>query len=333
MKRDRITPGIILVFIGAVILLCNFGYLHFHIMNFFHMWPVFLVIAGVNLLLANRHEAWVRITKAIVLLVGLFIIFFGDVGGRNWFFPGFYHYSYHNNNNDADDDDDDDSSLVINGKVVKIDGNSFYHTDFAPGTKLAHLNLSGGGTTYLLSDTTNSLFAADVKEYYGHYHLENHSEDSVATVDFDMNGNHNGHWNWGSGNDKSNKATLKLNPVPVWEINVNAGATDLNFDLSKFKVSACTINGGAASFKVRVGEPVAGNTDITVKSGVSDITIEVPKDAACSIVSSTGLSSNTYSGFNKTSGNDYETQGFGAAKNRIYINISGGLSDFKVNRY
>ena len=61
--------------------------------------------------------------------------------------------------------------------------------------------------------------------------------------------------------------------------------------------------------------------------------VSVPKDAACSIVSSTGLSSNSFDGFTKTSDNHYETPGFGSAKNKIFIRISGGMSDFKVSRY
>jgi hypothetical protein len=51
------------------------------------------------------------------------------------------------------------------------------------------------------------------------------------------------------------------------------------------------------------------------------------------ITSSTGLSSNNFDGFNSDGNNEYKTPGFDAAKNKIYITISGGLSDFKVRRY
>jgi len=74
-------------------------------------------------------------------------------------------------------------------------------------------------------------------------------------------------------------------------------------------------------------------TNINVSTGASDVTIEVPNNAACHIKSDSGLSSNTFDGFNKMNNGEYETGGFDSAKNKIYIHISGGISDFKVHRY
>ncbi|MCJ8209462.1 cell wall-active antibiotics response protein [Mucilaginibacter sp. RS28] len=332
MKKDRLGPGIILVLIGVAILLVNLGYLEFHWSNFLHLWPVFLIIGGVNLLLANNRTVAARIVKTGVLAAGLFVLFFADFGDRFSFLP----HIYFNHRGNGDEDfsfDDDDSDTVKNGNVVKIDGNNFYHTPYTAVTKFAKLNISGGGMQYRLSDTTNELFSADIKEYYGHHVMKVETHDSSSVIDFRMKGDARGHFRWSSDDKKTNKAEIKLNLAPIWNINVNAGATDLDFDLSKYKVSNFAINGGAASFKVKLGQPVEGNTEVTVKSGVSDITVNVPKDAACSINSSTGLSDNNFSGFTKTESGRYETPGFSAASKKIIIRISGGLSDFKVNRY
>ncbi|WDF54566.1 LiaI-LiaF-like domain-containing protein [Mucilaginibacter sp. KACC 22063] len=336
MKKDRLTPGIILVLIGLAVLASNFGYLHFHWTNFVYLWPLFLVIGGVNLLLANNYAPWARATKIIVLVGCLGILFFGDFGHRYRFFPHIF-INGHSHNNDGDNDgidigDDDDDSDSTSTGLVKVDGNSYYHTPFTNDIRIAKLNLNGGATTYNLSDTTNQLFAADVKEFYGHYSLTNHTQDSVSNITFDMKGDHKAHFSW-HGNNKSNKATLKLNVLPVWDMDITAGATDLNFDLSKFKIRNFNLHGGAASFDVKLGQPVAGSSNIDVSSGVSDITISIPKDAACSIETSTGLSSNSFDGFNKTEDNHYETPGYANAKNKFAIKISGGLSDFKVKRY
>ncbi len=339
MRREKITPGVILVLIGAVVLLRNFVYLHFHWSNILHLWPIFLVIGGVNLIFANNRSIWATVVKLTVVIVGLGLLLFGDFGSR-YRFPVFYfngHHHYKDDNDDDmdmsddnDNDDDSDSSMHI-GDVVKVDGNSFYHTPFTTGTKAARLNLSGGGTTYSLSDTTNNLFAANVKEFSGRYTLKTRTEDSVSVVDFNMNNEHRRSFTWGD--NKANTATLKLNPNPLWDVNIKAGATSLDFDLAKFKVRSLVLSGGAASFSIKLGQPVADNTKVTVSSGVSDITVSVPKDAACMITSSTGLSSNNFEGFNGDGNNVYKTEGFDSAKNKIYITISGGLSDFKVRRY
>ncbi len=339
MRREKITPGIILVLIGAVVLLRNFGYLHFHWTNILHLWPIFLVIAGVNLIFANNRTVWATVIKLTVIIIGFGLLLFGDFGDK-YRFPMFYFNGHHHKDSDDDDmdmsdddnnNDDDSDSTMHPGAMVKVDGNSFYHTPFATGTKLARLNLSGGGTTYNLSDTTNELFTANVKEFSGRYTLKNRTEDSVSVVDFNMNNEHRRSFTWGD--NKSNTATLKLNTNPLWDVNIKAGATSLDFDLAKFKVRSLVLSGGAASFSIKLGQPVADNTKVTISSGVSDITVSVPKDAACMITSSTGLSSNNFDGFNSDGNNEYKTPGFDAAKNKIYITISGGLSDFKVRRY
>jgi hypothetical protein len=152
-------------------------------------------------------------------------------------------------------------------------------------------------------------------------------DDSVEVIEFHQNHQNGFHM----GNNK-NESTIRLNPNPEWKINVETGAASLNFDLSKFKVRELKIHGGAASFKVRMGAPLS-MTDVEVETGVSGVDISIPQNAACSIETDSGLSDNHFEGFNKTSDNNYETPGFNAAKNKMHIHISGGLSDFHVRRY
>src|ERR1700744_4458448 len=117
MRNDKIIPGVVLVLIGAAILLGNFGYLHFHWWNIFHLWPIFLVIAGVNLVFANNKTGWATALKIGVVVLGFGLLLFGDFGNRYNFWPRM-HYSYHNDkdddddnnmSDDSDDDDDDDN--------------------------------------------------------------------------------------------------------------------------------------------------------------------------------------------------------------------------------
>lgn len=327
MKRNKLTPGIVLVCIGLLLLLVKLNVLHFHWMNILHLWPVFLIIGGINLLLSYYHETWARVLKALVWVGGLCLIFFADFGNRYTFFP---HFTIHTRgDNDFDIDDDDDDTTGTHG-VVKVDGNSYYHTPYNDSIRTAKLNLEGGGTTYRLADTTSELFAADVKEYSGRYSLTTNTHDSLAVMDFHMR-SHHGRFEW-DGNNRGNKAVLKLNNKPEWQLSLKAGATDLDFDLSKFKIRTFNLNGGAASFKVKLGQPVASNTEVIVNSGMSDVTVDVPRNAPCVIESKTGLSDNNFDGFTKTGGH-YETPGLDFSKPHINIKIKGGLSDFKVRRY
>jgi hypothetical protein len=333
MRNDKLIPGMILVMIGAIFLLNNFGYINFHWSNLFHLWPIFLVIGGVNLVFANNRSAWATILKISVVVAGFALLIFGNFGDRHrWWWP---RHSYHYNNDNNDDSDNSDNNSDDNddnnpGGITKVEGNSAFTEPYSATARVARLNISGGGATYSLHDTTNNLFTANTKEFFGKYQYAHHQDDSVYVMDFSMKDNKNGHFNWGS--DKSNIANLKLNVNPEWEINVETGASKIDFDLSKYKLRSLVLKGGAASFTARIGQPLA-TTNVQVSTGVSEVTIEIPQNAACRVETDSGLSSNSFDGFTKKDDGHYETTGFDAAKNKIYIHMSGGISDFKVRRY
>jgi|EP01037_Dinobryon_pediforme_P010598 hypothetical protein len=322
MKNDKLIPGLILVLIGAAILLSNFGYLHFRWYNIFHLWPILLVIGGINLVFAHNKTVWATVLKISVVVLGFGLILFGNFGERYSFWPG-SHFSY--NNYDMNDDDDDDSDST--SAPVKMSSNGTFNEPYKADIKYARLEVSGGGITYSLSDTTNQLFSAATKDTKNRYEFTHSTDDSVYVVNFKMKDHKNFHFD-----SEKNDAVFRLNPNPIWDINIATGATALNFDLSKFKVKELNINGGFASFKVKLGAPLT-TTNVDISTGLSGSEISIPKDAACSIETDSGLSDNHFDGFNKTDEDNYETPGFSSAKNKIIIHISGGLSDFKVHRY
>jgi hypothetical protein len=321
MKSDKIMPGVFLVIIGACILLANFGYLHFHPENFIRLWPIFLVIGGISLLLSHYRSPWTTILKGTVWIAGIALLLFGDFGGRYNFWPG-HHISWSDNN----DDDDDDGS---NAKDVKMIGNGTFNEPYQANIKVARFNLKGGATSYDLSDTTGQLFSAYTKNNKTTRYNFSHSMDgdSVYVIDFKMK-NHNG-FNF---NEDENQTVFKLNPNPEWEFDLNVGAAGLDFDLSKFKVRKLDLNGGVGGFKIKLGNPLA-STDITVSTGISGVDIYIPQSAACDIETDSGLSGNDFDGFTKIGDNTYQTPGYNAAKNKMHIHISGGLSGFNVHRY
>jgi hypothetical protein len=99
--------------------------------------------------------------------------------------------------------------------------------------------------------------------------------DSVYVLSLRMKSNHKD-WHFDSDDNKSNTADIKLNPNPIWDINVETGATKLNFDLSKFKIKSVTLKGGATSFDVKIGMPLA-TTNVDVATGMSQSTIKRAK--------------------------------------------------------
>ncbi|RCH54262.1 hypothetical protein DJ568_13275 [Mucilaginibacter hurinus] len=320
MKSDRLITGLVLVLIGVTFLLHNFGYIDFRWGNIFRLWPVFLLIAGVNLALSNKNSAWATAIKIIVVLGGFSLILFADLSHRSW--SPAVNFKY--------EDDDAGNNGDYHGGVVKKQGTSIFNEPFTDSIKVAQLNIAGGATTYKLSDTTDQLFNAQTQEFVGRYGLSNTTTDSLAVLDFKMLDGKSSKFKWDT--DKDNSATIKLNARPEWDISVKTGASEIDFDLTKFKVRSLKLNGGAASFKVKLGQPLTV-TNIDVLTGVSEINLYIPQNTACSITTSSGLSSTDFDGFTKAGDHRYETLGFANAANKMYIKINGGLSDFNVKRY
>jgi hypothetical protein len=333
MKSEKIVPGLILVLLGTVFLLDNYHVIDFHWGNIWHLWPIFLIMGGVNLVFANNKAPWATALKIGVVILGFGLLVFGHFENR-WFSPlnGNWHfndkgwYKDRDNDNDNDDDDDDDSDST---GIVKVEGSSTYTEPYVATATAAKLNISGGGTEYKLKDSTDQLFTAITRERYNRYIYTHTMEGNVPVLDLHMK-DKKGHIDWDS--DKGNSVDVKLNVKPQWDININAGATALEFDLSKFKIKELNLNGGAGSFDIKLGQPLT-STNVDIETGVSKVVIQIPENAACRITSESGLSSTDFIGFIGKGNNVFETQGFDAAANKITIHMKGGLSKFKVSKY
>lgn len=324
MKRDSLFTGLFLLGIGILFLLDNFNVINFHWQNIIGLWPLFLIFWGVNLVFSHQTSQTATTVKVLVFAV-LFalVVYRGALPTDNRFFGRHFNSNTFFDNDNNNDDNDSKG-------VFKLEGSSTYKEPFTPQVKVANLNIRGGGATYTLRDTTTELFSAATHELSGKFVFNTTATDSGKTINFNTNNSRHS-LNWDS--DKGNQATIKLNPNPEWNIDIAAGASKMDLDLTKFKIRKLHVKGGATSMDVKLGQPVSGNTMVDISTGVSEVNISVPTGVACHIESKTGLSSKTFDGFQSTGNNQYETSGFAASTKKIYLNLKGGISDFSVKRY
>lgn len=327
MKRDSLFTGMFLLGIGVLFLLNNFNVIDFHWSNILSLWPIFLIVAGVNIIFPHYNSKGATSVKLLVFLA-LFalVVYRGVMPAENRFWNrNFTNHNFFNDNHNDDNDDEDD-----NKDIVKTESSSTYNEPYTPQVKVANLNIRGGGVTYVLQDTTTDLFNAATHEMSGRFLFTTTASDSGKTITF--NTKNNGHsMNWDT--DNGNQANIKLNSNPEWNVDVAAGASKLDLDFSKFKIRSLRLKGGAASMDVKLGQAVASNMMVDISTGVSEVNISVPAGAACHINSKTGLSSKNFDGFQSKNDGEYETVGFAAAPRKIYLNLKGGISDFNVKRY
>jgi len=317
MKLNRVMWGVILLFVGIVLLLENFNAIEFYWRNVWGFWPVFLIISGVNILFnKNKSQVGNMICIGILVVILGFVFYKGQQPPENkyWFGERF--------SKDIDIDINDDKK----GEVQKI--NFSEPMIIGDSTKKTVLNISGGGTSFDLKGSTNELFVADVERRNGNFILQKESNDTVNTLTFKMKQSKN-RWSMGDG---GNDVNLMMNTNPEWVVNMNMGAGEVDMDFSEYKVRKFKFDGGAAALDIRIGDrlPI---TDVIVKTGIADVKISVPKGSGCVIKTKTGLSARDFEGFVKIDNGNYETPDYKSAAKKIFINLDGGLSNFEVNRY
>ena len=308
MKTDRIMWGIVLLFIGGVLLLENFNIIEFYWGRVWRFWPIFLIIGGVNILFTKNKSQIAGIISIAILVITLGILFYKGQQPRQQKVTISSH---------TEESDDSDAPRDVTY--------SHPYTDSASVKTI--LNISGGGTSFDLKGATDSLIIADVQRKLGNFSLETNKTDSITSVSFKMKGKSK--WNMGEG---GNDVDLKLNANPIWEVHMNMGAGEVDFDLSGFKVREFNFDGGAAALNIKFGDllPI---TDVNVKTGVADVKINVPATSGCRIKTKTGLSSKDFTGFTKLEEGLYESPNYKTSVKKIFINLDGGLSNFEVKRF
>lgn len=316
MKTEKIVWGLILIFIGGVFLLENFGVIDFYWSSVWRLWPLFLVVLGANMLLNRGNNKAGGLVAAAITLVALAII--GYQGSRP---------RYEQRSNWSFRHDDEERGGGEEDRPARPSSATFTE-QYVAGTRHAQLNINGGATSYKLKNTTDNLFDADVEQAFGGYTLDKITRDSMEILNFRMQ-QRKGNWNMGDG--EGNEAVIRLNNKPIWDISVEMGAGETDFDLSEFKVRKLEFKGGAASFNCKLGQPV-GTTSVFVETGVAEVGINIPREAACRIKVQSGLSSKDFDGFTKQDDNTYVSGNYASAANKIDISLKGGLSSFEVAR-
>jgi hypothetical protein len=317
MKLDRVIWGILLLFIGGVVLLDNFDIIEFYWSNAWSFLPVLIIILGINILFSRNNSQTGNIISLGILVIALSFLF---VKGqqkpdhRFWWGNGIRH-TYKNDN----DDDDNESYTKVNFGAPFETGDA---------NRKAVLDIFGEVTSFELKGATDSLVTVDVKKRRGEFALTKTTNDSTNNITFRTKDKRKGRWSMGNGND----ASFYLNTSPIWYMNVNMGAGSVDFDLSNYKVRTFNFDGGVAELDVKIGSllPI---TDVTVKTGVTHVKISIPEGSGCRIKTNTGLSSRDFDGFTKVSDDTYETANYKTSTNKIFINFNGGLTSFEVDRY
>ena len=250
MKPSHIFWGLLFVGLGLLVLINNFTNIFMDWATIWKLWPLTIVLIGLSILVKHQSgKAVIAGLAAIVLALAIFASF----KTATQFFS-----------NDFQIDIGDDA----NYEFATTEFNEKYDSTLTYAT----LNFDAGAGTFNITDTTYNLIAAITEGHKNNYKLKRLDTDSSSIIDFDMGDKAIFRF----GDDYKNTVDINLNPKPVWDMNFDVGAASMDFDLTKFKTRDITVDMGAASIKIKLGD-LFPETKLSVDAGASDINIFVPK--------------------------------------------------------
>jgi hypothetical protein len=308
MSYRKIFWGLLLVIIGILFILKNTGALVFSWHTMWHLWPVILILWGISLI---PVKDWIKLLLSLVTVVVTFFAIqqYGPKDNHKWNFEW---------NDDNDRNNNDEDNVVSYNNVMSEDFDSI--------TKYAELKLNIGVGKFNIKDTTNMLIEVKHDNDNANYSMTANAEDSLTKIDLTLE---KGEFNDGN---VSNNVNMKLNSNPIWDLDLNVGAAEVDFDLSGFKTRNLKIQGGASDIDLKIGAALP-LTDVKLEAGAASIIIRVPESAGCEIISNTFMASKDFKGFTKIANQKYQTPNFATSTNKIMINLQAGVARVDVVRY
>lgn len=326
MNKEKFTWGLALFSIGGLILLNNLDVIDFYWRSVLRLWPLILIVIGINLLLPKRGIGSV-ISALVTICALLFVAYQGTIPPQQKFWD-FWKPRLNIDHYDVD---------IRDGKKTWNKQRKFsnaFSQQYHDSIKVAYLNIKGGAVAYEIEGHSADLFNATSSSSVANHIFEttkfSRDGDSTIRLTFRMTKPKSGRdMNL---QDVGDEVKIKLNNNPIWHINLDMGAGAANFDLRDYKIQHLAFKGGASAFEAKLGMPLE-ESRISINSGVASIEIEIPEAAACQIQIKSGLSSRSFKGFDKQPDGSYITSGFENATHKYIIDLEGGLSSFEVKRY
>lgn len=300
MSNKKIIWGILLIALGVLFTLKNFGIIFFSWRLFLSLWPLIIVIIGITLL---PLKEWLKLMISILLIAAVFTIVI--LTGKSD--ESFWHRH---------------KKIKMNEEQISQSMSLIYNSNI----KRAKLNLDAIAGKFILDSISTELISFNKTGTFGEFSLTGNDHDSTSTVHLKMKDNH---FKIGDG---SNRAMIKLNPNPVWDIDLNAGAAEIYANLENYKIAEMDFEGGASKMTVRIGKLLPATT-VKLESGVTSITIEIPSGSGCELQNKGALVKKDFEGFEKKSDGIYRTENFSTSAQKIFIISESAVSELNIIKY
>jgi hypothetical protein len=294
MRRHSLVGPLLLIGIGALLLLGNFGLLGWNVWAaIFQLWPLILVAVGIDILIGRRSTLGAMVAALVILVLfgaGLLLFTLGPFTA---------------------------ASLRSQSVTQPLDGASRAQIDLTLGA--GALSVDSLGTSENLLEGTVALvegrqLTQDSDTRNGMTYVNLRSDDRQSVRTFAALGDER----W----------VLHLNPSIPLSLAIKNGAGEAIIDLSQLRVADLNLESGVGS--VRLTLPATGRLQASVRGGVGQITILIPAGMAVRVHAAGGLSQRQFPAGFARDGDNYVSLGFDSADNRAEVAVSNGIGQLVV---
>lgn len=312
MKYRHVFWAFILISIGILFMLNNFGVLEFGFRTLWSLWPLILILWGISVLPIRDG---IKIV-ALVIVLALTVIFFNRISERTpWFhFHNFQGFS----DKDWEVDEDDPATYNYQPQNLSVPYDSL--------AGKGELKLEAAAGNFSLQGITSDYLSFSKTGDIGNYSLTTTDENGRKRINLSMEKSGIRH------SVKENKVEIRLSDKPSWNLDFDIGAAEIMMDLRDYKIDTTSINAGASSIEITLGDK-SPQTVMTFNAGASSITVDIPKGSGCQIKSESFMISKEFDGFSKKGEGIYQTDNFATSKNKIFLKVKTAISKIEINRY
>lgn len=287
--------GLLLISVGTLLLLGNFGVLDVEWAELWRLWPL-LVIGGGFSVLASTHWAWKVLSLLFILIT---IILIGIVGSGAF------------NANDS-------------GQVKRQETSA----QLSRGVERGEVEIAAGASELrVASKDVDKIVSAVLESINLTLNQDATTDGSTQRVRLSTESNRT--W-WLS--PSKNKWDVTLTERLPLALTIDSGASSINADLSHVQLSTLTLKAGASSIDLKLGSK-ASTMKVNIDSGASAITIKLPKSSGVSLKFDGALSSTDVDNLKQVAEGEYRSEDYDTAENKIDIVADAGLAAFTINRY
>jgi len=292
-RRGMFWP-LVLIGIGLVALLANYGVIQpVAIVSLLALWPVLLILLGIDISFSRR---WPLPTLAAeVVIIGAALLLAATQPAA----LSLASFTFTNSNSCPNPTS---SASVPRGTLQTL-----------------ALRIDGGGAQYRITGgATGAVEASSDREELC---LLDRSSGAKGDVRITQGSAH-----FGGGSEIDVKVA---NDLPL-SFQLNAGAGEFVMDLHDVQTADARLSVGASSTTMVLPHPI-GEVSVRIDGGASNVVVEIPAGVEARVTINGGLVSSTSTNPRAAkSGSVIETSGYGAAKDRVTVTITGGASSITV---